>query len=41
MKMTLQTKKRQRNKVHGLRSRMSTAQGRTVLSARRKKVEKK
>ncbi len=39
--MTLQLKKRERNKVHGFRSRMSTAQGRTVISSRRKKGRKK
>lgn len=40
MKMTFQPKKRQRAKVHGFRSRMSTAGGRKVLAARRLKVEK-
>ena len=37
-KMTLQPKKRQRLKVHGFRSRMSTANGRKVLSARQQSI---
>ena len=37
MKMTLQPKKKQRSKVHVFRSRMSTANGRKVLSSRRAK----
>ena len=41
MKMKLQTKKRQRSKGNGFRKRMSTANGRKVLAARRAKGRKK
>ena len=37
MKMTFQPKTIQRAKVHGFRSRMSSAGGRKVLAARRAK----
>ncbi len=41
MKMTFQPKTRQRAKVHGFRSRMSTAGRRKVLGTRRAKSRKR
>jgi len=40
MKMTFQPKRKQRSREHGFRKRMRTANGRKVITARRKKGRK-